>query len=117
MNQHQLRYAAAKVAMETLHETVKERMADTPEPGRGATEAEIDAYFEKQTQIEHDLGYWTIFNELCDAKQALIEWGKEVTLRLAKPEQRGELEEMFNNLDYHPAIREKVIDLTFRLNA
>ncbi len=117
MNKYQLRYAVAKAALEALHQEVDERMADTPEPGRGATEAEVRAYVEKQTQIEDDLGYFTIHAEWCEARKALIEWGKEITLRLAKPEQRAELEEMYSKLDYHPTIREKVIDLAFRLNA
>ena len=114
MNQHQLRYAVAKAALDALHAEVREQMGDL---APNATEEEIERYTTREMQIEQELGYDTIFNEWCEARQALLDWGKSVTLRIATPDQRPDLEMLFANLDNHPVIRERVIDLAFRLNA
>jgi hypothetical protein len=117
MNQHQLRYAAAQAAMDAYHQEFSRRMAEVPEPPEDPTDAQIEAYAEAQKEVAEELGYIILRNELSEARKALLEWGKSVTLRIATPDQRAELAEMYDKLYYHRRIMEQVIDIIMRMDA
>ncbi len=114
MHPAQARYAVAKAALDAVHATADEQMGPFPEK---ASEEERRAYIDAEVKLEEELGYYPAFNEWCDARLALVQWGKSVALRLCRPEQRAELAEMYDHIQEHPVEYDKLIDLTFRLRA
>ena len=68
-------------------------------------------------RVSEELGYIILHNELSEARKELLNWGKSVTLRIARPDQRAELAEMYDKLYYHRRIMEQVIDIIMRMDA
>ena len=115
MSQPQLDYAAAKA----LYHTVKAR-ADAEKKAvheaHNRHEITVEQWAEQTTDIEYRLGYWKAFDALIVSEKVLIAWAQDL-MQSRRPQDYGRVKEAFEKRIYNEELRQKLVDLCFRLKA
>ena len=111
MSQEQREYAAAKAMYQTIKERV-DKEKSTIVPGDLTTPEGWEPY----TAIEEKYGYWKAVDNLRDAEKKMIAWAQAL-LKQRSPEAYEKVKTVFETPIYAADLRQKLIDLCFRLNA
>ncbi len=93
MSREQLNYAVAKALYDT-HDAIKVSEAD---------------------QAEYEKKYWQLLDIKIKAEKELIEWGRDL-LKTRSPIQYEAVKQCFEKPIYNVALRQRLIDLCFRVN-
>lgn len=110
MSQEQREYAAAKAMYQTIKERV-DKEKSTIVPGDLTTPEGWEPY----TAIEEKYGYWKAVDNLRDAEKKMIAWAQNI-LKVRSPEAYEKVKTVFETPIYAADLRQKLIDLCFRLN-
>jgi len=115
MSQPQMNYAKAKA----LYDTIKARADAEKSPiHKASTRNEItsEEWASQTTDIEYKLGYWKAFDVLIEVEKSLVTWAKE-TMQTRRPQDYSRVRDAFEKPIYNKELRQKLIDICFRLDA
>jgi hypothetical protein len=118
MHRLQRRYAVAKAMHDTLQADVRAHHAALWKAAPDdMDEQTMEAICGQEIEFETQIGYLAAGDALRDAEQAMIEWGREEALSLpCTPDERQQIADLFEKGPRMVAIRQKLVDLVFRLD-
>lgn len=113
----QVAYQQAKTAYDAARAEYLRRCAELPPLSRDCTDAELEAEHKATCAIDAELGYGEFMTLLSEAETNLINWARETVQALPQyAAHAAALAPLWEKWRRLPKIREKLINLSFRLD-
>lgn len=111
MSKEQLNYAIAKAK----YDAILSKVQPERDINNARKDQTIEQWSENSLNIEYKYGFWDALNELGIAEQAMIAWCQD-TMQKHHPNDYNKVKIAFEEPIYNQDLRQKLINLCFKLS-